>query len=121
MINFNNFAGKKNSIKRNSNWPHTLHPPYRILIIKDFVLEESNSLLDLIHHQPGIDKICLFAKDQQEAIYPLLFNKRVNIGLDRYYNTKDFIEYTNDMQNVYKNIEEYNSGQQHKLLIVLLI
>ena len=31
---------------------------------------------------------------------------------------KDLIEYSNDMQEVYKNIEEYNSGKKRKVLIV---
>ena len=29
-----------------------------------------------------------------------------------------FIEYSNDMQDVYKNIEEYNIGKKRKTLIV---
>ena len=28
------------------------------------------------------------------------------------------MEYSNDMQDVYKNIEEYNLGKKHKILIV---
>ena len=31
---------------------------------------------------------------------------------------KAFIEYLNDMQDVYKNIEEYNPGKKRKVLIV---
>ena len=33
---------------------------------------------------------------------------------------KDLIEYSNDMQEVYKNIEEYNSGKKRKVLIVFV-
>ena len=29
-----------------------------------------------------------------------------------------FIEYSNDIQDVYKNIEEYNLGKKHKVLII---
>ena len=32
--------------------------------------------------------------------------------------SKAFIEYSNDMDNIYKNIEEYNSNKKHKILIV---
>ena len=32
--------------------------------------------------------------------------------------SKAFIEYSNDIQDVYKNIEEYNPGKEHKILIV---
>ena len=31
---------------------------------------------------------------------------------------KAFIEYSNDMQNVYKNIDEHNSDKEKKILIV---
>ena len=31
---------------------------------------------------------------------------------------KAFIEYSNDMQDVYKNIEDYNPGKKRKMLIV---
>ena len=33
-------------------------------------------------------------------------------------NSKAFIEYSNDMDNVYKNIEEYNPNKKRKILIV---
>ena len=33
-------------------------------------------------------------------------------------NPKAFTEYLNDMQDVYKNIEEYNIGKKRKILIV---
>ena len=32
--------------------------------------------------------------------------------------TKVFIEYLNDMDDIYKNIEEYNPNKKHKILIV---
>ena len=31
---------------------------------------------------------------------------------------KPFIEYSNDMDDIYKNIEEYNSNKEHKILTV---
>ena len=40
------------------------------------------------------------------------------VGLDRLNDPKAFIEYSNDMQGVYKNIEEYNPGKKRKILIV---
>ena len=33
--------------------------------------------------------------------------------------SKAFMEYSNDMQDVYKNIEDYNPDKKRKLLIVL--
>ena len=40
------------------------------------------------------------------------------MGLRHLNDPKAFIEYSNDMQYVYKNIEEYNIGKKHKVLIV---
>ena len=43
-----------------------------------------------------------------------LINKREEVGLD----PKTFIEYSNGMRDVYKNIEDYNLGRERKILIV---
>ena len=40
------------------------------------------------------------------------------MGLNHYDNPKAFIEYSNDMQDVYKNIDEYNTDKERKILIV---
>ena len=40
------------------------------------------------------------------------------MGLDHLDDHKVFIEYSNDMQDVYKNIEDYNPGKECKILIV---
>ena len=39
------------------------------------------------------------------------------MGLDHFDDLKAFIEYSNDMQDVYKNIEDYNPGKKRKVLI----
>ena len=39
-------------------------------------------------------------------------NKREKVGLDCFNDSKTFIAYSNDMQDVYKNIEEYNLGKK---------
>ena len=44
-------------------------------------------------------------------------NKRESIGLKHFNDPKEFIEYSNDMQDVYKNIDEYNSGKKRKIFI----
>ena len=44
--------------------------------------------------------------------------KRENVGLNYFNNPKAFIEYSNDMQDVYKNIEDYNPGKKRKIIIV---
>ena len=74
--------------------------------------------MNLINNQPNIDKIYLYAKDPYEAKYQYLINKRENVGQNHFDDPKAFIEYSNDMQDVYKNIEDYNPGKKRKILIV---
>ena len=72
-------------------------------------------MFSLINHEPDIDKIFLFAKDPNEAKYQLLINKRESTGL-KY--LKGFTKYSSDMDDIYKNIEEYNSKKNRKTLNV---
>ena len=78
---------------------------------------KANALLDLINKQPDIDKIYLYAKDPDEVKHQYLI-KNVKVGLNHYDDPRAFIEYSNDMQDVYENIEEYNLGKKRKVLIV---
>ena len=71
-------------------------------------LEKTNALLNLINHEPGINKICLYDEDPYERKYQFLINKRESTGLKYLIDSKAFIEYSNDMDDLYKNIEEYN-------------
>ena len=64
----------------------------------------------------GIDKIYLYAKDPYEAKYQHLTTKREKVGLKHYNDPKAFTEYSNDMDDVYKNIEECNLGKKRKVL-----
>ena len=64
------------------------------------------------------NKIYLYVKDPYEAKYQFLINKRESIGLKHFNDPKAFIEYSNDMQDVYKNIDEYNIDKDCKILIV---
>ena len=74
--------------------------------------------MNLINNQREIDKIYLYVKDPYEAKYKFLVNKRESIGLKHFSDPKAFIEYSNDMQDVYKNIDEYNIDKERKILIV---
>ena len=74
--------------------------------------------MNLTNNQPDIDKIYLYAKDPYETKYQYLTNKRENVGLDHFDDPKAFMEYSNDMQDVYKNIEDYNPIKKRKVLIV---
>ena len=57
-------------------------------------------------------------KDPYEAKYQYLINKREKVGLDHFDDPKAFIEYSNDMQDVHKNIDDYNPRKKCKVLIV---
>ena len=82
---------------------------------------KTNASLNLINNQPDIDKIYLYAKDPYEAKYQFLINKRESTGLKHFNDPKAFIEYSNDMHDVYKNIDEYNKDKECKILLVLMI
>ena len=102
----------------NLKWPYIPDHPYRILIIGGSGSGKTNALLNLINNQPDIDKIYLYAKDPYKAKYQYLINKREKVGLDHFDDPKAFMEYSNDMHDVYKNIEDYNLVKKHKVLIV---
>ena len=92
--------------------------PYRILIIGGSGSGKTKALLNLINNQPDIDKIYLYAKDPYEAKYQYLIKKREKVGLDHFDDPKAFIEYSNDMQDVHKNIDDYNPRKKCKVLTV---
>ena len=116
MINFNDHANK-NKTKHNLQRPYIPDHPYRILIIGGTGYGKINALLNLINNQPDIDKIYLYAKDACEAKCQFLINKRESMGLKHFSNPKAFIEYLNDMQDVYKNIDEYTVDKERKILL----
>ena len=72
----------------------------------------------MIENQPYIDKIYLYAKDPYESKYQYLINKREGVGVNHFNDPKAFIEYSNDMHDVYKNIDDYNPDKENKILIV---
>ena len=74
--------------------------------------------MNLIKNQPDIDKIYLYATDPYDAKYLFLINKRKSTGLKHFNDPKAFTEYSNDMQDVYENIDEYNVDKERKILIV---
>ena len=51
----------------------------------------------------------LYTKDPCEGKYQVLIIKRESTGLKYLNDLKAFTEYSNDMNDIYKNIEEYNS------------
>ena len=57
----------------------------------------------------------MYAKDADEAKYKLLITKREGIGLNY---SKAFIEYANDIDCIYGNIEEKILNKKRKILTI---
>ena len=47
-----------------------------------------------------------------------MIKKRENAGIKYYNDPNAFIEYSNTMDNVYENIDHYNSNRKRKILII---
>ena len=60
----------------------------------------------------------MYAKDPYEEKYHFLISKVESTGLMHFNHPKAFIEWSNDMQDIHKNIEEYNIDKKCKILIV---
>ena len=117
MSNFD-YITKEDIKEHNRNWLEIPDHPYRILTVRGSGSGKTNALLHPINHEPDIDKIYLYANDPYEAKYQLLINKRKSTGLKYLNDSKAFIKCSNDMNNIYKNIEEYNPNKKRSLLIV---
>ena len=96
----------ENKTEHNPKWLYIPDHSYRIVIIGGSGSGKTNGLLNLIKQQPDIDKIYSYVKDPYDVKYQCLINKREKVGLKHYDDPKAFIEYSNDMQVVYKNIDE---------------
>ena len=56
-------------ILQNKTWKNIIQidHPYTILIVEGSGFGKSNALLNLINHEPDIDKTCSYAKESYEA------------------------------------------------------
>ena len=77
-----------------------------ILTFGDSISGKTNALINLTNYEPDIDKIYLYGKDPSEAKYQLLINKRESTGLEYLNDSKAFVKHSNDIDYIYKNIEE---------------
>ena len=68
--------------------------------------------------QEDIDRIYLYAKDLSEPKYEFLIKKRENAGIKHLNDSKEFIECSNTMDGIYKNVDDYSSSRKRKILIV---
>ena len=72
----------------------------------------------MINSEPDIDKTYLYSKDPYKAKYQLLINDRESTGLKYLNDSKAFIEYSNDMDDIDKDIEDKNPNKKRKILIL---
>ena len=112
MINFDDYTNE-NKTKHNANWPYIPDHSHKILIIDSSESGKWNLLLNLVLNHPDIHKIYPY-----EAKYQYLINKRESVGKNRFNDPEAYIECSNDMRDVYKNIDEYNPDIDNKNLIV---
>ena len=105
MLNLDNIVSNKNENKdttgssssERNNWP------FRMLIIGTSSSVKTNTLLHLINNLYPVDKIYLYAKD---------------IRKPKYLNDPHaFIEYSDDMDDVLDDINNYNKNRDKKVLI----
>ena len=59
-----------------------------------------------------------YAKDPFELEYQYLINKRGGLGINHFKDSKAFIDYSYDMHDVYKNIDDHNLDKENKILTV---
>ena len=114
MLNLDNIVSNKkiNKIKEDNNWP------FRMLIIGPSGSDKTNTLLHLINNLHSNDKIYLYAKDIHESKYEYLINKREQAGIKNLSDLKAFIEYSDDMDDVLDDINNYNKNRDKNVLIV---
>ena len=117
MINLDSITNENNK-KHNEKWPYIPDHPYRILIIGGSGSGKTNALINLINEQNYIDKVYLYARHLSDPKYECLIKKREDAGIKHVNNQNAYIEGSNTMDDVYENIDDYNSSRKRKILIV---
>ena len=105
-------------INHNPHWPYIPDQPYRILIIGGSRSGKSNVLLNSIKNQrTDIDKIYLYVKDPSKLKYQLLIKGRKKVRIENLKIPKAFVDYSQTIDDVYKNLEDYNPTKKRRVLI----
>ena len=104
----------ENNKEHNERWPYIPDHPYRILIIGGSGSGKTNVVFNLMSQQDDIDKMYLYAKDLSELKYQFLIGKREDAVINDLNDSKEFIECSNTIDDVYKNIDEYNPNRKRK-------
>ena len=120
MLNLDNIVSNKNENKNRTassssernNWP------FRMLTIGPSGSGKTNTLLHLINNLHLIDKIYLYTKDIHGPKYEYLINKREQAGIKNLNDPHAFIEYSDDIDDVLDDINNYNKNRDKKVLVV---
>ena len=120
MLNLDNIVSNKNENKdrtassssERNNWP------FRMLTIGPSGSGKTNTLLHLINNLHLIDKIYLYTKDIHGPKYEYLINKREQAGIKNLNDPHAFIEYSDDIDDVLDDINNYNKNRDKKVLVV---
>ena len=83
-----------------------------------FWIRKNKRIVNLINEQGDIDKIYQYAKDLSEPKYEFLNKKREHAGTKHLNDSNALIEYSNKMDDISENIDEYSPNRQRKILIV---
>ena len=75
---------------------------------------KTDTLLNLINEQNDIDKTYLYAGDLNESKYKILIKKHEDAGIKHLNNPNALIECSNTTDDVYENINDYNSSRKEK-------
>ena len=108
MFNLDNITGKDD----NKDWP------YRKLIIVPSRSGKTNYFLNSIQKNNIIDKIYLYAKDLEGPKYKLLIYKFEQAGINFNNDPTAFIEYSNSMDDILSDINDYNKKRKRKVLMI---
>ena len=117
MINLDSITNENNKV-HNKKWPYIPDHPYRILIIGGSGSGKTNALIMLTNKRNNIDKMYFYARYLSEPKYEYLVKKRKDIGIKYVNNPNAFIECSSTMNDVYENINDYNSNRRRNILIV---
>ena len=74
-------------------------------------------MLSLINHETDIDKFFYGLKIHLKQNINYQLTKK-STDLNHLNDSKAFIEYSNNMNDIYKNIEEYNLNKKRKILVI---
>ena len=75
-------------------------------------------MLNLIKEKDDIDKVYLYVKDLSKPKSEFLIKKRENVGIKHLNDPSVFTEHSDTMDDVFEDINEYNSARKRKMLIV---